>query len=387
MMGPAPPPKPAFSLVDGGPLCRLLRRLRCVLPDGRLNYRMAASVVVLATWGPLMALALIERLVTGHLQAIDWGIQARLLVTIPLLFMAEAALHARTRQTIEIFTSEHWAGDQADRVSTFVAGARRLRDAVAPELILLAVALIGSQAVVWRAGGPQSALRQLMLDPQMVAPKYWYALVALPVFQFLVYRTLWRWVIWARLLWQLSRLRLNPIAIHPDLAGGLSFLSMPSAAFAYVVVGMSAAQAGVWANKVLTAGANVMSFKWPLLVFTVAAVVVALGPLLVFVGHLWRCRFTGKILYADLATDYTRLFHARWIEERQRGELLGSADIQSLADLGNSYEVVTRTRLFPFTPLTIALIAAAAIAPAIPVALLRIPLTELLTKVGGAVLG
>jgi hypothetical protein len=108
---------------------------------------------------------------------------------------------------------------------------------------------------------------------------------------------------------------------------------------------------------------------------------------MVFTGHLWRCRFEGKILYADLATDYTRLFHARWIHEQQRGELLGSADIQSLADLGNSYDVVVRTRVFPFTPLTIALIAAAAIAPAIPVALLRIPLTELLTKVGGAVLG
>ena len=311
-----------------------------------MHYRLAASVVVAATWGPLMALALIERLVTGHMQAIDWGIQARLLITIPLLFMAEAALHARTRRTIEIFLSEHWAGDQADRVAKFVAGARRLRDAVAPEVILLGVALIGSQAVVWQAGGPQSGLRKLMLDPKLVAPKYWYALVALPVFQFLVFRTLWRWGIWARLLWQLSRLRLNPIAIHPDLAGGLSFLSMPSAAFAYVVSGMSAAQAGVWANKVLTAGADVTSFKWPLLVFTLAAVVVALGPLIVFVGHLWRCRFAGKILYADLATDYTRLFHARWIEERQRGELLGSADIQSLADLGNSYEVVTRRACF-----------------------------------------
>jgi hypothetical protein len=114
---------------------------------------------------------------------------------------------------------------------------------------------------------------------------------------------------------------------------------------------------------------------------------VALGPLIVFAGHLWRCRFAGRIQYADLATDYTRLFHARWIDERQRGELLGTADVQSLADLGNSYQVVTRTRLLPFTPLLAALIAAAAIAPAIPVALLRIPLTELLMKVGGAVLG
>jgi hypothetical protein len=387
MIDPAPRPQSTFSLVDGGPLCRVMRRLRWVRADGRCDYRMAAIVVVALTWGPMMALALVERVMTGQMPAIDWGIQARLLVTIPALFMAEASLHARTRETLSIFTAEQWAPDQADRVSRVVTSARWLRDAVAPELILLAVALIGSQAVVWRAGGPLSALHRLILDPQLVAPKYWYALFALPLFQFLVYRSLWRWIIWSRLLWQLSRLRLQPLAIHPDLAGGLGFLSMPSAAFAYVVLGMSAAQAGVWANKVIRAGASVTAFKWPLAVFTLAALAVALGPLLVFVGHLWRCRYAGKILYADLATDYTRLFHARWITERQRGDLLGSADIQSLADLGNSYEVVSRTRLFPFTPFAIALVAAAAIAPAIPVALLRIPLTELLAKIGGAVLG
>jgi hypothetical protein len=384
---PASPPQSTFSLVDGGPFCRVMRRLRWVLPDGRCHYRRAASVIVAVTWGPLMVMGLIDRMLTGHAQPIDWGIQARLLITIPLLFMAEAALHTRTRRTVELFTSEHWARDQDDRVARFVASAGRLRDAVAPEVILLAVALIGSQAVVWRFGGPQSALHRLILDPRYIVPTYWYALVALPVFQFLVFRSLWRWVIWSRLLWQLSRLRLQPLAIHPDLAGGLVFLSLPSAAFAYVVAGMSAAQAGVWANKVLTAGAQVTSFKAPLLVFTVAAVVVALGPLIVFTGHLWRCRSTGKIQYGSLATDYTRLFHARWIKDRQRGELLGTADIQSLADLGNSYEIVARTRLLPFTPRVVALIAAAAIAPAIPVALLRIPLMELLAKVGGTVLG
>ena len=241
--------------------------------------------------------------------------------------------------------------------------------------------------MVWKVGGVRSVLRQLTLDPQLVAPKYWYALIALPVFQFLVYRTLWRWGIWTHLLWRLSRLPLQPIATHPDLAGGLSFLSIPSAGFAWVIAGLSAAQAGVWANKVLVAHAELMSFRPNLLAFTVAAVVVALGPLLVFTGTLWHCRFAAKIEYGDLAIDYTRQFHAHRIEQRQRDDLQGGADIQSLADLANSCEIVIKMRLFPFGPLLVALIAAAALLPMIPLILLSIPLMELLMKVGGAVLG
>ena len=113
----------------------------------------------------------------------------------------------------------------------------------------------------------------------------------------------------------------------------------------------------------------------------------ALGPLAAFAGHLWRCRFAGQIQYSDLATDYSRLFHERWIAQRERSDLLGSADIQSLADLGNSYGIVQRTRLLPFAPLLAVLIAAAAVAPVLPVALLEVPLTELLAELGGALLG
>jgi hypothetical protein len=380
-------PMAPFSLVDGGPLCRMFRRLGWVRPDGRTNYRRVAVVVVALTWGPLIGVALVESVMTGRTPTIDWGVHARLLVAIPLLLTAEASLHMRTRRTIDIFTSERWAGDQSDRYTKILATAHRLRDAVAPEVILLGLAVIGSQAVVWRLGGVRSAVRQLTLAPQLVAPKYWYALIALPVFQFLVYRTLWRWGIWTHLLWRLSRLPLQPIATHPDLAGGLAFLSIPSVGFAYVIAGLSAAQAGVWANNVLVANAALMSFRANLLAFTVGAVVVALGPLLAFTGHLWRCRFAAKIDYGDLAIDYTRLFHARRIQQRQRNDLLGNADIQSLADLASSCDIVTRMRVVPFGPLLAALLAAAALLPMIPLILLRISLLDLLLKVGGAVLG
>ena len=344
-------------------------------------------MIVAVAWGPLFLLSMAERVVTERAPLIDWSVHARLLVAIPLLFRAEASLHWRSQKAIGIFLEERWAPDQADRVAKIIAFAEKLRDAVAPEVILLGLALIGSQAVVWPVGGRPSFLTELQLDPQQFAPKYWYALISLPVFQFLLFRSLWRWAIWGHLLWRLSRLRLRPIATHPDLAGGLGFLSLPSEGFAFIVAGMSATQAGVCANQIIIEDAELGAFTSKVVLFTFAAVVLALGPLVVFAGHLVRCRVLGGIEYGGLATDYTRSFHARWIERGERNDLLGSADLQSLADLATSCEVVDHMRPVPFSPRSVIPIVVAALAPMIPVALLRIPVAELLMTVGAALLG
>jgi hypothetical protein len=63
--------------------------------------------------------------------------------------------------------------------------------------------------------------------------------------------------------------------------------------------------------------------------------------------------------------------------------LVGNADIQSLADLGNSFEVVRTMRLVPITKEAIVQLAAATLAPVVPLALTVMPLEELLKKLFG----
>jgi hypothetical protein len=45
---------------------------------------------------------------------------------------------------------------------------------------------------------------------------WWHVFVSLPIFQFLMVRWLWRYLIWCRLLWRISRLDLQLIPTHPD---------------------------------------------------------------------------------------------------------------------------------------------------------------------------
>jgi hypothetical protein len=325
------------------------------------------------------------RLSAPHSFVVDWSVHTRLLIAIPLLLRADVSLDTRTRLVSDQLVSDHWATGRTERFDRIVASAARHRDAALPELVMFGVALVVSEIVVWNLGGMPFTARRVTLAHHLLAARWWYALVALPMFQFLVYRALWRWGIWVQMLWRLSRLGFRPVATHPDLAGGLEFLSWPSVGFAYVVAALSAAQAGVWADQVLHAGVQVTTLKWDALVFIVAGTVLALGPLAVMSGHLWRCQFEGRDDYAGLATDYTRQFQARWFEQRARagGELLGSADIQSLADLNNSFEVVRGMRIALVTKDALIQLAAAVLAPIAPLALTMMPIEELAKRLFG----
>jgi hypothetical protein len=124
----------------------------------------------------------------------------------------------------------------------------------------------------------------------------------------------------------------------------------------------------------------------------VANVVLALGPLILFTRHLWRCRYEAVRQYDRLGTDYTREFQQRWIDSRngrtsERDGLLGSADIQSLADLGNAYDVIRKMWFVPFELRSVVIILVATLLPMVPLALLEIPLLELVKKLGAVAIG
>ena len=77
-----------------------------------------------------------------------------------------------------------------------------------------------------------------------------------------------------------------------------------------------------------------------------------------------------------------REFDHKWLRGGAPADepLLGSADIQSLADLNNGYEVVRTMNTSPVSKEAILRLATAVIVPIIPLALTMMPLEELLKK-------
>jgi hypothetical protein len=110
------------------------------------------------------------------------------------------------------------------------------------------------------------------------------------------------------------------------------------------------------------------------------------GPLLVFSPQLSRARRAGLLEYGNLAQRYVRDFREKWLDGRPSGEpILGSGDIQSLADLGNSYEVVRGMRVVPVSKEAIFQLGVATLAPIVPLMLTLMPLDELLRKLLGII--
>ena len=64
---------------------------------------------------------------------------------------------------------------------------------------------------------------------------------------------------------------------------------------------------------------------------------------------------------------------------------MGSGDIQSLADLANSFEVVRTMQFAPITKDALLRVIAATVAPIVPLALTMMPLEELLGKLVGII--
>ena len=386
-----------FSLVLGGPLYQLLRRSH--LCDDALTLvhrRIVAGVLI--TWVPLLLLSTWEgRAWWGNVSVpflCNAEVHTRFLLALPLLVFAELVIHRRTRHVVGQFVARNLiAAEDMPRVEAAVGSASRLRDSLAVELLLVVLVYgvglrVRSYLVVdagtWGTGGAEglgAGFGNLSLAG------WWHMLVSVPLFQFLLVRWYFRLALWTRFLWQVSRIDLRLVPSHPDRVGGLGFLNNIVYAFTPLLLAHGVLLAGFIADRIFFNGAKLPEFTVEILGGVGVLVFLVLGPLMVFAGQLAQARRTGLGEYGVLAQRYVRQFDAKWLRgDRDPAEpLVGSADIQSLADLGNAFEVIRTMRLVPFSKDTVLQLAVVTLAPLLPLTLTMISLEELLKRLLSAV--
>ena len=389
----AMPPKEStdFSVVSGGLLDRFWRRTH--LSGDALEFaRRRVLVTVLITWVPLLLLSIAEGSAWGGSGAVtflqDVETQLRLLIAAPLLILAEVRAHRVLPQIVGQFVERGLIPDAArPQFDAAIASAMRLRNSVVPELLLIVFVYGVGMPFVWRD--------RLALDVtswfatveggqlQLSLAGWWVALVSMPVFQFLVVRWYFRFFIWARFLWQVSRISLNLEPTHPDGTAGLHFLVRTGRAYYLVLLALGTVLAGMMANRIFYEGAKLLGFKVEIFGTVGLLVFVVLGPLLVFTPQLRVARRKGMEEYGNLGQQYAREFNRKWIRGGRLADEtpLGSADIQSLADLRNGYLVVEGIRLTPFSIRDVISLAVIMLLPAAPLLLTTFSVEELLDRV------
>jgi hypothetical protein len=234
---------------------------------------------------------------------------------------------------------------------------------------------------IWYAIG---ATAELQLSPA----GFWLAYISLPVYQFIFLRWLFRIGVWAWFLWSVSRLELYLVSTHPDKAGGLGFLGQSAVAFIPFLLAQGALLSAMIAERILYQGAELMAFKQEIAVFIVFLLILVLGPLSVFAPKLAKAKREGLLSYGALASRYVREFDKKWLGGgADSGEsFIGSGDIQSLADLNNSFEVIKSMQMFPFGKQTVMQLAVVGLLPLLPLLLTIISLEELVKRLVGIML-
>jgi len=389
-----PPQDPQdFSLVLGGPLFQLLRRAR--LSDDALTLQRRRVVVIsLVTWLPLLLLSAMGGQLLGGGVAVpfllDVEVHVKFLVVMPLLVAAELTVHQRMRSLGKVFRDRDLVSASASaQLEAAIASAYRLRNSVVAEVLLIVLVYVVGVLIVWRHYGALDTstwYKTAVAEGSRLSPAgMWYGFVSLPFFQFLLLRWYFRLFIWIRLLWQVSRIELRLSPTHPDRAGGLGFLSIMVYAFIPLLMAHGALLAGQLANRIFYLDATLPQFKLEILLLVALLLFMFLGPLAVFAPQLAQAKRTGLREYGTLAQRYVREFDTKWLRGGAPADepVLGSGDIQSLADLGNSFEVVRSMRVVPVTRDLILQLAVATLAPIAPLVLTMMPLEEFLKKLFG----
>ncbi len=106
------------------------------------------------------------------------------------------------------------------------------------------------------------------------------------------------------------------------------------------------------------------------------------GPMLIFVPKLLALKQRGLMEYGTLGSEYTQAFHRRWVEASQahRRSVSGTVDIQSLADLSNSFEIIRKMRVLPVDPRDFVVMVLPGLIPALPLAATVMPLGEVVKR-------
>lgn len=389
-----------LALFEGGPFVQSLRWARLRRDELReLCWRRTFFLVALV-WLPLLLLSLLEGLAFGERARmpflLDASVHVRFLVALPLLIFAEINVHERVRVALGSFVARELVPErELPRFGAAIARALRMRDSWIAEAVMLAVVL---SLAAWQVGDLTASDAALEATNWHGLPAAdgggrsladrWFTFISLPLFQFITLRWYFRILIWAVLMWRISRLDLLLIPTNPDRVAGLGFLDRTVHAYIPLALGHGTMLSATLANRIIHAGASLTDFQVEIVLMVAFVFCIVLGPLLLFAPALMAAEREGTAEYGALGNNVARAFDGRWLRHgsRRQSELLEAGEVSAMTDLDTTLGIIREMRYVPITRESIVWIAVAVLAPMVPLLLTMMPAEELLKKLLGLLL-
>jgi hypothetical protein len=220
---------PEFSLVLGGPLYHFYLRTRLARPPIDLVRRRTLALC-LVCWIPPLLLSLFSGIALGLVKVpflFDISANVRFLCAMPLLIAAELVAQRRIPGMVrQFFDRRIIANTERARFEKVVGSIMHFRNSA-----LIEILAVSAFAGFWMwqeyptLGGSTWYVTAINGQLHFTPAGYWYILVSLPLLRFILFRWYFRLALWYWFLWRIQRFPLHLNFLHPDLAGGLGFLS------------------------------------------------------------------------------------------------------------------------------------------------------------------
>lgn len=338
-----------FILIKGGILNRIFEATGLADPTFPKIMTRAFALVII-TWLPMLILSVIENTAWNPALKIpfllDIATNVRFVVCLPLLIIIEKAINDRMSDTARYFGQAGLLSpEKFGEYQSAIKKTDNLCRSLIPEIVIIIIVIV---SVV------SSKSLQLDINPSIASWQHegpsrtmacwWYNAVAHPVYRFFMFRWLWWLVVWTIFLWRMSRLELQLTPTHPDNAGGLGFAGVNQARWGSLGFVISLQVSSFIGGKVFLEGATLHEYQWLMAGFVGLLLIIFYAPLLIFTPQLIRTKRRGLFEYGALAERYTADFDTKWVTKKGEGAepLLGTSDIQSLADLANSFSVIDK---------------------------------------------
>jgi len=286
----------------------------------------------------------------------DFDIQARFLIAMPILILADRNVSLRLLLIVNQFTNCGIIGkDINEKYTEIVRSNKRLLKSGWIDAVLLVLCYFQVILVLFYESTSTSILTWQVLDSGgktiINFAGYWSALISIPFVLYLVYRWLLRICVWGVLLFKTSKLRINLFPFHPDLSGGLGFLGYSTRYFSPIAFAFSVIVAGNAADFMLVEGIQLNDLKYFLIGYILFITLLFTFPMFFFTQKMIESR--ERTVYENY--DYTngiyrelRIKIAKGYEDVKQDDLK-SPDFSAVADLSQVIENALKMKSIPFT--------------------------------------
>ncbi len=348
-------------------------------------------LIIAVSWLPLLIISYFSGTMLSSDSKIkipflyDYLSNARLLISFPVIFLSISIINSLVSKSFDQFVSaEIIKKEDLEKFRKISDTYSKLNDSKFSNVIIIILSYFWIY-LFWKDYEDISGVNSWKFSGSgnegLQPAGYWYFIFSVPVVQIFLFKMLWTFLLWSFSLFRIAKLNLNISSSSPDGAGGLAFIGYTQIFFGLLGFAQNVTFSAGIANKIVYNNESFMDYRINIILGIISVSLIYIAPLLFFTKHLLNAKLVTLFEYSKLGLYYGTSFENKWIKKKlpdNSESLLGTADIQSLADLNNSVKMVQDQLIFPLRFSSFFVFFAVLIIPYLPLLLLRFTSEEIL---------